>query len=114
MEESRNTNNIFKEIIVYKESKPFVKRALKDGRIDYLDMTKWTFIDKFFAFLISVKFFLVCFIVPDTTEIQMYSCMVSSFLGNTDEVASNECIYASSWDTSSGVYTYTHKVQHRP
>lgn len=57
MRESRSTNNIIKEIIVYKENKPLVKRALKDGRIDYLDMTKWTFIDRFFAFLIAIKFF---------------------------------------------------------
>ena len=60
MKKSRNTNNIVKVIIVYKENKPFVKRALKDGRIDYLDLTKWTFLDKFSAFLMSVKFFEWC------------------------------------------------------
>jgi len=49
-----------RDLIVYKENKPKVKRALQDGRIDYLDMTKWGFIDQFFAFLLSVKFLEWC------------------------------------------------------
>ena len=57
MKKLKNTNDIFNDIIVYKENKPFVRQALKDGRIDYLDLTEWTFIDNFFAFLISIKFF---------------------------------------------------------
>ncbi|MCD6578022.1 transposase [bacterium] len=57
MKELKNTNNVIDDIIVYRENKPFVRRALKDGRIDYLDLTEWTFTDKFFAFLLSIKFF---------------------------------------------------------
>lgn len=45
------------ELIVYEEDKPKVLSALKDGRIDYADLTSWTFIDKFFAFLLESSFF---------------------------------------------------------
>jgi hypothetical protein len=78
MKRSKSTNNIVKDIIVYKENKPFVRRALKDGRIDYLDMTKWTFIDKFFAFLISVKFFSWCATTFPTPR--KYECIPIWFL----------------------------------
>jgi len=45
------------ELIVYEEDKPKVLSALRDGRIDYADLTSWTFVDKFFAFLLETKFF---------------------------------------------------------
>ena len=48
------------DLIVYKENKPKVRKALKDGRIDYLDLSEWSFIDKFFAFLLSVNFLEQC------------------------------------------------------
>lgn len=58
MKKLKNTNsNIIDDIIVYKQNKPFVRRALENGDIDYLDLTEWTFTDNFFAFLISIKFF---------------------------------------------------------
>lgn len=44
------------ELIVYEENKPKVLSALKDGHIDYADLTSWSFIDKFFAFLLETKF----------------------------------------------------------
>jgi len=47
-------------IIVYKENKPYVKRQLKKGQIEYLDLTKWSFVDKFFGFLIASKFLEWC------------------------------------------------------
>jgi len=49
-----------KELIIYEENKPKVLHALKDGRIDYIALTKWEFIDRFFAFLVSAGFFKWC------------------------------------------------------
>lgn len=43
-------------LIVYRENKPFVRRALGAGRIDYLDMAEWSFADRFFAFLSASDF----------------------------------------------------------
>ena len=45
------------ELIVYEEDKPKVLTALKDGHIDYVDLTSWTFVDKFFALLLESGFF---------------------------------------------------------
>lgn len=47
-------------LIVYEENKPKVTCALKNGRIDYVDLTEWTFADNFLGFLIGVKFFEWC------------------------------------------------------
>jgi len=44
-------------IAVFKKNKPRVIAALKDGRIDFVDGTSWSFPDKFFSFLISIGFF---------------------------------------------------------
>ncbi|HAW50406.1 TPA: hypothetical protein DCX16_05615 [bacterium] len=44
------------ELIVYEEDKPKVLSNLRDGRIDYADLTSQTFVDKFFAFLLEAKF----------------------------------------------------------
>ena len=46
--------------IVFKENKIEVRRRLKDGRIDYLDLTSWSFQDRLFAFLIEERFFEWC------------------------------------------------------
>ena len=46
--------------IIYEESRIKVSNALKDGQIDYLDLTEWTFQDKFFAFLLGIRFFEIC------------------------------------------------------
>ena len=44
-------------IAIFKKNKPRVIAALKDGRIDFVDGTSWSFPDKFFSFLISIGFF---------------------------------------------------------
>lgn len=45
------------ELVVFKKNKPRVIAALKDGRIDFVDGTSWSYPDKFFALLLSVGFF---------------------------------------------------------
>lgn len=44
------------DLIVYRENKPHVRRALGAGKIDYIDLTRWSFQDRFFAFLLSSGF----------------------------------------------------------
>ena len=46
--------------IIYEENRIKVLNALKDGRIDYLDLADWTFQDRFFAFLLGIRFFEIC------------------------------------------------------
>ena len=46
--------------IIYEENKIKVLEDLKDGRLDYLDLADWTFQDKFFAFLLGIRFFEIC------------------------------------------------------
>ncbi len=41
--------------IIYEENRIKVLNALKDGRIDYLDLADWTFQDRFFAFLLGLQ-----------------------------------------------------------
>lgn len=48
---------MYKGFIVYEENKPKVKRALQEGLIEYLDLSRWSFIDNFFGFLLSANFF---------------------------------------------------------
>ena len=48
------------ELILFKENKVEVLRRLKDGRIDYLDLTSWSFQDRLFGFLIEEMFFEWC------------------------------------------------------
>jgi hypothetical protein len=43
------------ELILFKENKVEVLRRLKDGRVDYLDLTSWSFQDRLFGFLIGLK-----------------------------------------------------------
>ena len=44
-------------IVVFKKNKPKVIKALKEGRIDYVADSRWSFSDEFFSFLLSVGFF---------------------------------------------------------
>ncbi len=46
-------NNLY----VFKKNKPQVIKALKNGEIDYVANSKWSFCDEFFAFCMSVGFF---------------------------------------------------------
>jgi hypothetical protein len=48
------------EMILFQENKVEVRRRLKDGRIDYLDLTSWSFQDRFFGFLIEERFLEWC------------------------------------------------------
>jgi hypothetical protein len=48
------------DFVVFKEDKVKVRRRLKDGRIDYLDLTSWSFQDRLFGFLIDRGFFKFC------------------------------------------------------
>ncbi len=43
--------------LIFKKSKRKVIEALKKGDIDYVAQSKWSFADKFFAFLIAIGFF---------------------------------------------------------
>ncbi len=44
-------------LIIYQENTNNVFKALKKGCVDYLDLSKWGFQDRFYAFLLSMKFF---------------------------------------------------------
>lgn len=46
--------------IIYEENKIKVLNELKEGRLDYLDLADWTFQDRFFAFLLGLRFFEIC------------------------------------------------------
>lgn len=48
------------ELILFKENKVEVLKRLKDGRVDYLDLTSWSFQDRLFGFLIGERFFAWC------------------------------------------------------
>ncbi len=48
------------ELIVFQENKVEVSKRLRDGRIDYLDLTSWSFQDRLFGFLVEEKFFEWC------------------------------------------------------
>ena len=45
------------DLVIFKKNKPKAIVALKDGDIDYVGDTRWSFTDKFFTFLLSVGFF---------------------------------------------------------
>jgi hypothetical protein len=46
--------------IIYEENRIKVLEDIKDGRLDYIDLADWTFQDRFFAFLLGVRFFEIC------------------------------------------------------
>ena len=48
------------EVILFTENKVEVQKRLEDGRIDYLDLTSWSFQDRLFAFLLEEQFFAWC------------------------------------------------------
>ena len=47
-------------VILFEENKVEVRRRLKDGRIEYLDLTSWSFQDRLLGFLIEERFFEWC------------------------------------------------------
>jgi hypothetical protein len=46
--------------IIYEEDTAKVLTELKQGRVNYIDLSSWTFADRFFAFLLSTDFFKQC------------------------------------------------------
>lgn len=46
--------------MIYTENKIKVLERLRDGELDYFDLSHWSFQDKFFAFLLATRFFEVC------------------------------------------------------
>jgi len=48
------------ELILFTENKVEVQKRLEDGRIDYLDLTSWSFQDRLFGFLLERNFFDGC------------------------------------------------------
>jgi hypothetical protein len=48
------------ELIVYEENRIRVLQQLREGRVDYLDLSSWPLQDRFFAFLITIGFFETC------------------------------------------------------
>lgn len=46
--------------VIYAENKIKVLNDLKEGHVDYLELSHWTFQDKFFAFLLGLRFFEIC------------------------------------------------------
>ena len=48
------------QVIVFQENKVEVRRRLKDGRIEYLDLTSWSFQDRLLGFLMEERFFEWC------------------------------------------------------
>lgn len=48
------------DVILFTENKVEVQKRLEDGRIDYLDLTSWSFQDRLFGFLLEKHFFDWC------------------------------------------------------
>jgi len=48
------------DVILFTENKVEVLKRLKDGRVDYLDLTSWSFQDRLFGFLLEEQFFAWC------------------------------------------------------
>lgn len=46
--------------IVYKENKVKVMEQLKKGDVEYMDLSNWSYQDRFFAFLTGIRFFELC------------------------------------------------------
>ena len=44
------------QLIIFEENKVKVRERLKDGRIDYFDLTSWSFQDRLFGFLMEGGF----------------------------------------------------------
>lgn len=54
------STDLKKPLIIYQENKIKVVNSLKEGKIDYMDLSGWDFQDRFFAFLFATRFFEVC------------------------------------------------------
>jgi hypothetical protein len=46
--------------IFYEENKVKVLEKLRDGQVEYMDLSNWSYQDRFFAFLLGIRFFEIC------------------------------------------------------
>jgi hypothetical protein len=46
--------------IVYEENRVKVLERLKQGEVEYMDLSNWSYQDRFFAFLLGIRFFELC------------------------------------------------------
>jgi hypothetical protein len=77
------------EVILFKENKVEVLKRLKDGRVDYVDLTSWSFQDRLFGFLLEEKFFAWCASsYPTPPGAGEYPGLVSFSLRDPDEAPS--------------------------
>ena len=49
-----------RDFIIYKENRTKVAADLDQGKLDYQDLSTWAFQDRFFAFLLAIRFFEIC------------------------------------------------------
>lgn len=48
------------QIILYEENKVKALEHLKEGEVEYSDISSWSYQDRFFAFLLGSRFFEIC------------------------------------------------------
>jgi len=48
------------QMVIYEENKLKVLERLREGEVEYLDLSGWSYQDRFFAFLLAIRFFEVC------------------------------------------------------
>ena len=83
------------EVIVFQENKVEVRKRLKDGRIDYLDLTSWSFQDRLMSFLIEEDFFWVVWEqLSHAAGEGKYSGLVSFGMCGADETAADGGVWA--------------------
>jgi len=46
--------------VIYEENKVKVLERLREGEVDYMDLSNWSYQDRFFAFLLATRFFEIC------------------------------------------------------
>ncbi|MDZ7926464.1 MAG: hypothetical protein U5L46_04940 [Agrobacterium sp.] len=46
--------------VVYEENKVKVLEHLRQGEVEYMDLSSWSYQDRFFAFLLGIRFFELC------------------------------------------------------
>jgi hypothetical protein len=46
--------------VIYEENKVKVLERLREGEVEYMDLSSWSYQDRFFAFLLGTRFFEIC------------------------------------------------------
>jgi len=49
-----------RQVVIYEENKVKVLDKLKEGNAEYMDLSSWSYQDRFFAFLLGIRFFEIC------------------------------------------------------